>query len=97
MQEEFDQVDLETVSEVKTRQETFPIGTHPIELGNIAEGRFLYVKAIGESGQVQLELNGSNALTLRNGKASKLWTIFNQVNLIISGSPTEVLVVVAGE
>lgn len=97
LQEQFDDVDLTTLSEVNTRQETFPVGTHSIDLGNIAEGRFIYVKPIANTGQVQLELNGSNALTLRNGKPSKLWTLFNQVNLIVSGNAAEVLIVVAGE
>ena len=95
--EEFDDVDLENLKEVSSRQESFPIGSHDIQLNNIAEGRFIYVKPIGSTGTVQLEINGSNALTIKNGKATKLWTIFNQVRLIISGAANEVLIVVAGE
>ena len=98
LKEAYEDIDLTNLAEVVSRQETFPIGTHAINLNNIAEGRFIYVKPITKTGgQVQLEINGSNALTLRNGKATKLWTIFASINLIVSGQSNEVLVVLAGE
>lgn len=87
-------IDNELIVDVQTRQERFPAGTHDIALNNISEGRFLAVKPINEN--VQVEINGSNALMFRKGTVSVIWVIYNQLKLITS-KESEVLIVIAGE
>lgn len=92
--EAFDDVDVELLKDVVVRQETFPVGSHSISLGNIAEGRFFLVKP---KSQIQFQLNGANAFTLRANKVMKGWLTFAQVDIIVSTEPAEVLIVLAGE
>lgn len=92
--EEFEDIELELLVECLVRQETFPIGTYAISLGNIAEGRWLFVKASADLG---LSINGGAALTLRGEKTTRLWVNFTSLSITVSGNATEVLIALAGE
>lgn len=95
LSETFIDADTTLIPEIVQRQETFPVGSHTIGLGNITQGRWLYVYP--KAANVQLQLNGSNALTLRANKVSRMWVIFTGVVLIVSTAPAEVLIVLGGE
>jgi hypothetical protein len=92
LSEDFEDIDTTLLKESVTRQETFPIGTHTIALGNIANAKFLYVKPAKD---LQAVINGS-AITLRGGKASKMWVNFTALS-IITTDVQEVLLFCAGE
>jgi hypothetical protein len=92
--EQFENSELELIKEVKVLQEVFPIGTHSISLGNIAQGRFLLIKP---KSNVQISINGGAALTLREDKVTKMWLNFTQLSLTVTGSASEVIIVVAGQ
>jgi hypothetical protein len=90
--EEFEDIDTTLLKESVTRQETFPVGTHSIGLGNIALGKFLYIKPAKD---LQAIINGES-ITLRGGKASKMWVSVTTLS-ITTAEIQEVLVFCAGE
>lgn len=94
LSESFDDVDVELLKDVIIRQETFPVGSHSISLGNIAEGRYFLIKP---KAQIQCSINGAPAYTLRANKVTKGWLIFNAITITVSTQPVEVLIVLAGE
>jgi hypothetical protein len=70
------------------------VGTNNIPLNNIAAGKLILLKPKG--GDVQLQINGANPLTLKQGKLARLWVEFTQVDLIVTGTPNEITIVLAG-
>lgn len=98
--EEFETVDVTNLSECITRQESFPVGTHVISLGNIAQAKLLSIKpkASTVSGTVTMSINGSlTEIPLRAGKVSRLWTTFTSLSITVTGNPVEMLIVIAGD
>ena len=91
--EEFEDIDVTNLKESVTRQETFPVGTHSISMGNIALGRFLLIKP---KNNLTASIGGEN-LNLKGGKISRLWADFASLDIVVSTEPQEVLIVVAGE
>lgn len=99
-QEESEVTDVTTLSEVVTRQETFPVGTHVISLGNISQGKFLMIKpkASTTAGTVVMNLDGSlTAHSLRAGKITKMWTNYTSLSLTVAVASVELLIVMAGD
>lgn len=95
LSEDIETTDVLLLKENVLRQETFPVGAHSIPLGNIALGKFLYIKPKAD---LEFALNGSATLyKVRGGKASKLWVEFTSLNITISTDPQEVLLYCAGE
>lgn len=92
--EDFEDIDSTTLMESVTRDETFPVGTNSIALGNIALGKYLLVKP---SASVGLKIDGGATIPLRSGKVSKIWCDFTSVDLVVTGAAAQVLVVIAGE
>ena len=92
-QEDFEDIDTTLLKEIVVRQETFPIGTHAISLGNISTGKFLYIKPKKD---LQVSINGGANQTFRGGKASKLWMTVTSLS-IIPTEAQEVILVCAGE
>lgn len=90
--EELETIDATTLTETLLRQEKFPVGTHSIPLGNIAQGKFLAVKP---DANCVVEIDGS-PINLLGGKISILWATITSLSLTISGTEQEVLVFVAG-
>jgi hypothetical protein len=91
--EEFEDIDTLLLKESITRQESFPIGTHAISLGNIALGKFLYIKPKKD---LQVAINGGPAITFRAGKASRLWIAITSLS-ITTTEVQEVTLFCAGE
>lgn len=92
--QEFDDIDSLLLKESITRQEKFPIGSAVINMGNIAQGRFLVIKP---AKALQLKLNGSlTLLTVRANKFTKMWIDFTSVE-ITTTEEQDVLIVIAGE
>lgn len=91
--EDFEDIDFTLLKEVVVRQETFPVGSHVIQLNNIAQGKFLYIKP---SKDLQVSINGASAQTFRGLKASKMWMTVTALT-IITTDIQEVLIVCAGE
>ena len=93
--ESFEDIDLTTLKEISLRQETFPVGTHTISLGNIALAKFLIVKP-----DMDLEINVNGSITplkLKGEKFSKLWAEVTSLTITVAVEPQEVLVLLAGE
>lgn len=90
---EQDAIDTALLIESKTLQESFPVGTTSISLGNISQGRFLYVKP--EAACVAT-IDGQT-LSLRAGKASSIWADFTTLSITVTGTPNKIVLVVAGE
>jgi len=94
LKEVFTDTDIINLKEVALRQETFPVGTHVISLGNITQGKFLYLKPTQDVG---VEINGLAAITFRAGKATRMWANVTSLSIVVSTDPQEVLIAVAGE
>jgi hypothetical protein len=95
LSEDIETTDVTLLKESISRQETFPVGTHAISLGNIALGKFLYLKPKQD---MEFSINGSTpVLKARGGKATKMWVEITSLSITISTDPQEVLVFCAGE
>jgi hypothetical protein len=88
-----DDIDTSLITECVTRVEKFPIGTTAISMGNIAAGKFLYIKPTSD---LDIVINTSQTLTLRGGKATKMWVNFTALSLIVSTAAQNVTLVLAG-
>lgn len=91
--EAFEDTDVTLLPEVTVRQETFPVATHVISLGNIAQGRFLFIKP---KAQIVASIGGQT-LTLRANKVFTAWVEFTSLSIIVSGTPAEVVIALAGQ
>jgi len=89
----YENVDLTQLKECLQRVESFPIGSHSIGMGNIAQGRWLFLKADKDIG---VSINSGTVLTLRAGKATMMWVNFTSLDLVVS-VVTVVTLLVAGE
>jgi len=89
----YESVDLTLLKECLQRVETFPIGTHSIGFGNIAQGRWFHIKPNLDMG---ISINSGTVLTLRANKATSMWVNFTSLDLVVS-APTVVTLLVAGE
>jgi hypothetical protein len=83
----------EILKEIVVRSETFPTGSHTINLNNIAEGRWFYLYAEND---VSVQFNGGSALTLRAKKEHELWATITSL-VINTTEDTVVTVAIAGE
>jgi hypothetical protein len=93
--EEFEDVDLVALKEVVLRQETFPVGTHAISLGNIATAKLLIVKP--DESDITITVNGSaTPIKCLAGKRSKIWSEITSLDITLTVAQ-EVLVLLAGE
>lgn len=91
--EEVEDTNTELLPEVVVRQEIFPVGSHNIPLGNIAEGRYLFIKP---TAQITFKLNNGTDLTLRAGKVFRAWINFTQLDITVSSNPAQVVLFAAG-
>jgi hypothetical protein len=86
-------IDISSLVQSKTVQEVLPVGIHNISLGNISQGKFLYVKP---RNACVVSLDGQNISLIAN-KTSKFWANFTQVTLEVSGEPNSIVLVIAGD
>lgn len=87
-----DMTDDTLLPESLVRQETYPVGTHVISLGNIAEARYLFIKP---SANITIEVNGS-PISLRANKTFRGWITFTSLSLIVAGQPAQIVLFVGG-
>lgn len=93
--EELEDIDLVEIKEIALRQETFPVGTHSISLGNIALAKLLVLKPDAD---LEISVNGSTPLLkIKGGKLSKIWGEITSLSITVSTNPQEVLALLAGE
>ena len=93
LSEDYEDVDYSLLKELVVRQETFPIGTHAITLGNIALCKFLYIKPKKD---LQISINGGSLIKLRALKTTKMWVEVTSLS-ITTAEIQEVLLACAGE
>ena len=86
-------IDVTLLIESITKDETYPIGTTAINMGNIVTGRWLWIRP---SANIGLIINGGAALNLRANKTSRMWLDFTAVSLVVTGAPAQISVVIAG-
>lgn len=92
--EDFEDVDLVSIKEVTSRQETFPVGTHAISLGNISLARLLIIKPDED---LEITINGSSTpLKVLGGKRTKIWGEITSLSINVT-TQQEVLALLAGE
>ena len=93
--EEFEDVDVALLKESVSRVENFPVGSIAISLGNIAQGKFLYIKPKSD---ISITLDAGSPIVIRGGKATKMWAAFTALSLTIPGTAgIDVSLLVAGE
>lgn len=92
-QSAFSDTDVLTCQESKTIEDTFPIATTPVDMGNIAQGKLIVVKPTGDC---TLVLDSQN-IALRGGKESKIWADFTTVSIIEATAPNEISMCIAGD
>lgn len=92
--EDYEDTDVALLKESITRQETFPIGTMTIPMGNITQGKFLFIKPTND---LQVKLDGGSNHTFRGGKVSKMWVNFSALEITVSTAAQVVVVGIAGE
>jgi hypothetical protein len=92
--EDFSDIDVASLAEIVTRDESFPVGTVSIPMGNIASGKFLYIRPEAD---ITFTLNGGSPLVAKGGKATKMWTTVTSLTLTIPAAvPVSVALVIAG-
>jgi len=91
---EDDITDLVTlVNEVSSTQ-TYPVGAHAVDFQEIAEVRWLYLKADKE---VTIELNGGPAITTIVDKPTQMWVKLTSLTInTTDASGTRIALAVAG-
>lgn len=85
--------DVLTCNESKTIEDTFPIATTSVNMGNIAQGKLIIIKP---TGNCTLVLD-SEEIDLRGGKESKIWATFTTVSIIEAVAPNEISICIAGD
>lgn len=86
-------IDIASLKNSKTIQETLPVGVQTISLANITQGRYVYVKP---KNACVISIDGQT-LALRAGKASTIWADFTSLTITISSEPNDIVLVVAGD
>jgi len=87
-------VDLNLLKEGGGDTKSYPIGTAVIDMGQIAEGRWLYVKA---SEDIDLIIDGSaTPLKLIKDKPVDMWHKFTSVS-VTTTAVTRITIAIAGE
>jgi len=86
--------DLTSLLDSANRTKSYPIGTHVIDMGQIAEGRWLYIKPTDKD--VSISLDGGAQMLFRSGKASEMWVTFTSLSMILTEA-TRVNLAIAGE
>ena len=84
-------IDITSLTESVTRDESWPIGTSVINMSSIAAGKFIYFKADQAS---TLIINGVSVNILAN-KPNILWCSFTSVSLTFAAI-TKATLVIAG-
>jgi hypothetical protein len=72
---------------------TYPIGAHSIDMGNVAEGRWLYLISDQE---ITFSLSGGAALTTIPDKPIAMWVKFTSLDLTTTVA-SRITVAIAGE
>ena len=91
--EEFEDTDVTNLLECLVREESFPIGTHTISLGNIAQGKFLIIKPAAD---LLVKIDGGSNQTFVAGKFSKMWVKFTSLEITVSTAAQVVVIGIAG-
>lgn len=92
--EEFEDADIALLKESVVRQESFPVGTHSISLGNIAQGKWLFIKPTND---LEVKIDAGSNQTFRGGKISKMWVNFTALEITVSTAAQVVVLGIAGE
>jgi hypothetical protein len=90
---ETDSIDVSTLIKSRTIQEILPIGVNTISLGNITQGRYLYVRP---KNACVITIDGQS-LTLRAAKVTTIWADFTLLTMTISSEPNDIVLVIAGD
>lgn len=87
-------VDLVTLKDGGGETKTYQAGTHVIDMGQISEGRWAYIKSDKE---IDAVIDGSaTPLTLIPNKPTELWAKFSSISLITTEA-TRITIAIAGE
>ena len=92
--DEFEDTDVSLLKESITRQESFPVGTHSISMGNIAQGKFVVIKPTND---LQVKFDSGVNHTFKGGKLSKMWISFTSLEITVSTAEQVVVLGIAGE
>ena len=88
--------DTDTTSILKsvTVQTSFPVGTHTINLGQIATGKLLLIKPASD---LLVNINGADTdYTVKGGKMSKIWADITSLQIEVTGAAQIVSIFVGG-
>lgn len=85
--------DTDSLNEIVSLETIFPIATTVVNMGNIAAGKFLYIKPTLTCTAVV----GGESLVLRAGKENKLWIDFTSLSIIEANAPNLISIVIAGD
>jgi len=72
---------------------SYPIGAHSVDMAQVTEGRWLYIKADKE---LLFSLSGGPAITLIENKATEMWVKFTSLDITLT-DVTRVTIGIAGE
>lgn len=88
-------IDTELLIEDVVLRQSFAVGTHSINMGAVAAGKWFYIKPT--TTDITVTINGSNTpLTVRAGKVFSGWISITSLS-ITTTAVTVVTIVVAGE
>lgn len=94
--EAFEDVDVTNIAEAVSRQEAFVVGTTSIPLEQISTSAaaLIFIKPASD---INISINGGTAFTVLGGKRTKMWVKgLTSLDVIVSGQPIQVLIVVGG-
>lgn len=89
----FTEADVLTCNESKTIEDTFPIATTAVDMGNIAAGKLIVIKPTGDC----TLLLDAQEIALKGGKESKIWASFATVSIVEATAPNEISILIAGD
>jgi hypothetical protein len=92
--EAFEDIELTLIKESITRTEKFPVGTNSISMGNVAQGKFLYIKP---AANVSVSMDGGPLMVFRANKATRMWVDFTSLDITVATDPAFVTILLAGE
>lgn len=87
------EVDLVNLVDGGGDTKTYPIGTHDIDLSNISEGRWFFIKS---SQEITISIDAGPSMTLIPNKASEMWMKFTSLSLTTTVE-SRITVATAGE
>lgn len=76
--------DITSLKHTHDGSDAYPVGTTSVPMGQITTGLFLWLKPALDVGII---LSGGSPITIKGGKATKMWASFTSLQIVVPSTP----------